>query len=624
MLPAPKLSEKSINTAAVAVHEDSRHSSQDTSRSCSAVPDDDPFMAAPKGRPPNAAALKLFQGKLNDVAAQKRVQASTLDAETHPESGIDPVKEDKEASSTIATVGDHTRAPSRTRRTRLGFGPQEPTNGVGKPRPVAMSRTRAASEDDKPQQWGRPALQSQLDRKRTNAGMPASSQQAPPINDPTAAPQRRSNRIIEKGNPISNKLSSLSSSLGLRENRERKKAPAIGVKTKAVPMAPGPRSANSVTETLESMELDVENKVPMGHVDALTNGPLRPNEQSKHEEALIWLLGLMEIFANGHFSLSHYQCEAAIRAFGSLPPIHQETPFVLMETGKAYFELADYAEAEKLFARLRKLAPSQCEGMEYYSTVLWQQKKDVELAFLAHELSDLDRTSPQVWCAIGNSFSLEQDRDNALKCFHRATQLDPKFAYAFTLQGHEYVTTEEFDKAAISYRNAIGVCHRHYNAWYGLGKVNSKLGRYEAAVHEFKIAAAINRNNAVLLCSIGQVSSCTSLMNRSWARPSPMRADRSFCPQALNKLKQYHEALQVYTKACELDSKSGMAHFKRAQLLLQTGHLNDALRALVLLRDMTPEEANVHYLLGKVYKAFGEKSLAIKHFTTALHLDPKV
>ena len=44
-------------------------------------------------------------------------------------------------------------------------------------------------------------------------------------------------------------------------------------------------------------------------------------------------------------------------------------------------------------------------------------------------------------------------------------QVDPNFAYAYTLLGHEYVATEELDKALACFRNAIRVDPRHYNAW---------------------------------------------------------------------------------------------------------------------------------------------------------------
>lgn len=44
-------------------------------------------------------------------------------------------------------------------------------------------------------------------------------------------------------------------------------------------------------------------------------------------------------------------------------------------------------------------------------------------------------------------------------------QIDSGFAYAYTLLGHEYVFTEELDKAMSCFRNAIRVDSRHYNAW---------------------------------------------------------------------------------------------------------------------------------------------------------------
>ena len=45
-------------------------------------------------------------------------------------------------------------------------------------------------------------------------------------------------------------------------------------------------------------------------------------------------------------------------------------------------------------------------------------------------------------------------------------KVDPDFAYAYTLLGHEYVMTEEMEKAMGCFRNAIRIDARHYNAWY--------------------------------------------------------------------------------------------------------------------------------------------------------------
>lgn len=43
-----------------------------------------------------------------------------------------------------------------------------------------------------------------------------------------------------------------------------------------------------------------------------------------------------------------------------------------------------------------------------------------------------------------------------------------------------------------------------------------------------------------------------------------------------------------------------------------------------MLKDMVPDEASVHFMLGKLHKSMGDKPSAVKHFTIALNLDPKV
>jgi anaphase-promoting complex subunit 3 len=51
-------------------------------------------------------------------------------------------------------------------------------------------------------------------------------------------------------------------------------------------------------------------------------------------------------------------------------------------------------------------------------------------------------------------------------CFYcLLLQVDPTFVYAYTLLGHEYVTTEELDKAMSCFRSAVRIDARHYNAW---------------------------------------------------------------------------------------------------------------------------------------------------------------
>ncbi|KIW99188.1 uncharacterized protein Z519_00851 [Cladophialophora bantiana CBS 173.52] len=447
--------------------------------------------------------------------------------------------------------------------------------------------------------------------KRTVSGQlaPTSSHAAPPsITEGT----RRSNRLLNTTRPPSasstagSKISSLANTLGLREGRDIKKAKAPAAKGRiANASTVGRVVSGNRTRTGSADQMDVDAKEQKNVPNA--NAPLpvpplpthktrAPSTVDKELEALQTLLDLCGRIASAQLCLSNFDCQTAIQMYNALPSSQRETPYILSQIAKAYYEQASYSEAEKFFIRVRQLAPTRLEDMEVYSTVLWHLKSEIELAYLAHELIEIDRLSPQAWCAVGNSFSLQREHEQALKCFKRSTQLDSQFAYGFTLQGHEYVANEEFEKALEAYRAAIAADGRHYNAWYGLGKVYEKMGKWNIAEQHYRTAAKINPTNAVLICCIGLV---------------------------LEKQKHHEDALLMYTRACSLAPQSALSRFKKARCLMSLGRPREALAELMILRDVVPDEANVWFLMGRLYKTLRDKANAVRAFTMALNLDPK-
>ena len=499
-------------------------------------------------------------------------------------------------------------APMRKARTLQGLGmdfsvdapPKMRANTVG-----SKSRSKNGSEDTETVIAPKPALNTGIgERKRTVSGQVAQLASTNSTNTLTAnsidpmAPQRRSVRLFNQIRPQSGKFLSSTGSLGAKEGRELKKAKATGTKGRSANTFTVGRVVSGNRKHGDPMDIDVKEQRPIS--SAHSNVPPKKAEDSekvREYHGLQWLLELFTKLGSGYFCLRHYRCQEALQILSSVAPSQRETPWVLAQIGRAFYEQASYAEAEKYFTRIKIIAPSRLEDMEVYSTILWHLKNEIDLAFLAHEIIDIDRNSPQAWCAVGNSFSLQRDHDQALKCFKRATQLDPKFAYAFTLQGHEHVANEEYDKALAAYRSSIAAENRHYNAWYGLGKVFEKQGKYEFAEQHYRTAATINPTNAVLVCCIGVV---------------------------LEKMKNPRAALVQYTRSCELAPKSALSRFKKARVLVTLGEPQKALEDLRMLKDIAPDEANVHFLLGRVYKILRQKGNAIRHFTTTLNLDPKV
>ncbi len=437
-----------------------------------------------------------------------------------------------------------------------------------------------------------------IERKRTVSGhlvQPRTQSEEP------GAPQRRSARL-NMFNRTNTKANSSASNIGGAATRELKKArPPVSRIVRPNPNGTNVgRAVSGNRKPLEENGMDVDHAEAPRVKEISQPAPIaRPVEpdSAKIEETLKYLVDLLRKFGTGYLALSQYQCAEALAAYNSLSRAHQDTPWVLSQVGRAYYEQAAYGEAEKYYRRLRTVAPTRLEDMEVYSTILWFLKRETDLSFLAHELVDASWHSPQAWCALGNAWSLARDHEQALRCFKRATQLNPKFAYAFTLQGHEHVANEEYEKALTAYRQAISADRRHYNAYYGIGRVYEKLGSYDKAYTHFHSASVINPTNAVLICCIGNV---------------------------LEKQRQIVQALQFFSKATELAPHAAQTRYKKARALLALNQLDAAQKELEILKNLAPEEATVHFLLGKLYKTLNDKSSAVRHFTIALNLDPKV
>ena len=510
-------------------------------------------------------------------------------------------KEGGGRGATVLASNEPPLAPARKGRTLPGLGMDF---GAAGPPKMRSHSSKPGSRDESGEQSKSSISTGQGELKRTVSGKPSQtslgnvrSDSADASNDP-GAPQRRSMRLFNHVKTQGGKFAASTGSIGSREGRELKKAKTAAPKGRSANAFNVGRVVSGNRKHGEAMDVDVKEQRPASNATANAVNP-RPvvNEKVREYEGLQWLLDLFLKLGTGYFMLSHYQCQDALKIFASINTSQRETPWVLAQIGRAHYEQASYHDAEKTFARIKTIAPSRLEDTEVYSTTLWHLKNEIDLAFLAHEIVEIDRNSPQAWCATGNSFSLQRDHDQALKCFKRATQLDPKFAYAYTLQGHEHVANEEYDKALAAYRSSISAENRHYNAWYGLGKVFERQGKYKEAESHYRTAAQINPTNAVLICCIGMI---------------------------LEKMKNPKAALVQYSKACELSERSALCRFKRARVLMTLNEYERALADLKVLKDIAPDEANVHFLLGRVHKVLKQKGSAIRHFTMALNLDPKV
>eukprot|EP01017_Pseudomicrothorax_dubius_P032696 TRINITY_DN4303_c0_g4_i2.p1 TRINITY_DN4303_c0_g4~~TRINITY_DN4303_c0_g4_i2.p1 ORF type:complete len:628 (-),score=153.75 TRINITY_DN4303_c0_g4_i2:164-1987(-) len=308
------------------------------------------------------------------------------------------------------------------------------------------------------------------------------------------------------------------------------------------------------------------------------------------------LMGLLVRLGQAYSHMCLYMMEEAISFFQQLPPKHFNSSWTKVLVGRCYLETTRYSEAERYFAEAFQMEPYRLEGLEYYSTCLWHLKKGVDLAYVANAALERSLYAPESWICVGNCFSLQKEHENALKFFSRAIQLNPTFAYAHCLCGHEYVYNEDWARAKRCFEQALSYDIRNYNAWWGLGNICLKQEKFDKAADHFSHALSINGKNPVLYTYLGMTMACKDALE---------------------------EALRNFEKAEMLDKNNVLNKFQKANVLVRMGHFDLALKELDRLRLLMPRESPIPVLMGKIYKKLGKNDKAHYFFNIALDLESK-
>lgn len=308
------------------------------------------------------------------------------------------------------------------------------------------------------------------------------------------------------------------------------------------------------------------------------------------------LVSLLQSLGTPYQDMIRFNCKKAIDGFKALSKQHQHSGWTLVNIGRCYMDLGDNEKAEEAFIEAFKNEPYRVKGVEYYSSCLWQLKKQTELCKLAFDVVEYNQFSPEAWIALGNCFSLQRDNDSALNFFHRAIQLEPRFSYAHCLKGHEYIYCDQYVKAKNCYELALKADQNNFHAWWGLGNVALKQEKYERALDYFHKASSLNSRNSVVQSYIGIV---------------------------LEKMEKNNEALAAFKKSEELNPKTLMNRFHKAQIYYKMGDYSNALIELERLINLSPKESQVYVMIGNVYKRLGNPEKALQYYQSAQDLESK-
>lgn len=145
-----------------------------------------------------------------------------------------------------------------------------------------------------------------------------------------------------------------------------------------------------------------------GGGDGLSRSKLEGSDEERSLSARCASRGALELFqllrilGEGYRHLCMLRCQEAVQSFSKLPQQHFATAWVLCQVGRAYVEMVNYPEAERVYSWARRVSPHCPVGMDMYSTALYHMKKDVQLSCC------VAATERAIACSLFSCFDLRR------------------------------------------------------------------------------------------------------------------------------------------------------------------------------------------------------------------------
>jgi tetratricopeptide (TPR) repeat protein len=292
----------------------------------------------------------------------------------------------------------------------------------------------------------------------------------------------------------------------------------------------------------------------------------------------------------------HYK--EAVPLYCKAVAMNPNVPGLRLNLGLALFKLGNLKEALPEFrASLKQAVPGSPDaerlnilmGMAHYGLAQY-----VEAAPFLKEAATKDPQNLQLRLALAHSCLWSKQYQCVMDTYHEILALNSESAEADMLAGEALDEMKDNAGSTKMFRAAVAANPKEPNAHFGLGYLLWTQKIYPDAAKEFQAELANDPRHVQAMMYL---------------------ADTQI------QMNQPAEARALLEKVVQLDPHLSLAHLDLGILLSDAGQNEDALRELTLAEKLNPQEVNVHWRLGRIYRTLGKKDLAKAEFDKASSLN---
>lgn len=238
-------------------------------------------------------------------------------------------------------------------------------------------------------------------------------------------------------------------------------------------------------------------------------------------------------------------------------------------------------------------------------------------AYLAHALN-----------IKGTFLFLKGDTEGALTCFNRSIDIDPKYVQSYIKRSSVYMEQGDIPAAFKQFDEALAISTTNPDIFYHRGQINYICGKFEDAAKDYSQSIKLDDTFVYAYIQLGvaqyksgSTDASTATFNRALAL-FPNSSDlHNYYGELLADQQKLPEALEMFTKAIDLDSNSPLPYVNKAMLMYQSvGDVKQAIDLCKKALDVDPACDAAVASLAQMLLEQGEPEEALRYYETAIDL----
>lgn len=298
--------------------------------------------------------------------------------------------------------------------------------------------------------------------------------------------------------------------------------------------------------------------------------------------------------------------------------------------GRIYFYTGKNDAAKNSFEKAIQLEKNDAEAnLGMSMALLWEgndkKAKDYALVALGSNSTRIDALN-----ILGQISVIEEDTDNAFKCYKQILNIDSTHYEALTNLGVLYQRQEDYKKALYYFKKAVKFYSNKSRAYHNLGILYSMLNRTGDAIINLNKASELDtvssnsvRQLGIIYLQDERFSEAIETFDRALRRDN--LDVESYLGKALAywSLKDYDKVLVAINDMQTFGLRFNRLELFLADIYFKKNDYDKAIKYAQLDEEENSSKSEGHYLLGVLLKMKGEKEKAEFEFNEASAISGK-